>query len=147
MALCNGSKKNRAMSVLPDIRIQRVIAYVANNLDRRITLAEAAGVACLEPFYFSKRFRKGIGESFVTWNARIRVEAARRLLLESNRSITAIAAAVGYGDVTTFERAFRRFEPVAPREYRRIGQFRSARNKTESAESRTGNAEIERPGS
>jgi len=37
----------------------------------------------------------------------------------SDDSITNIAAAVGYSDFSTFERAFKEFTGVCPREYRR----------------------------
>jgi AraC family transcriptional activator FtrA len=116
-----------------DSRIARVVAHVRRDLTRRITLADAAKLACLEPLYFSKCFRKTVGTGFAKWNARLRVEAANNLLSSSNQSVTEIAAAVGYKDLTTFERAFRRVEATCPRNYR--SNDRVTRGK------KTGNAE------
>jgi transcriptional regulator GlxA family with amidase domain len=135
------------MYSLVDARIDRAICYISKNLGKRITLVEAASMACLEPFYFSKRFHKTMGVSFGTWNAQIRIEAAKKLLVESSQPITSIAAAVGYSDLTTFERAFRRLESRSPRAHRRLGQIRSAYDKTGNAETKTENAETEHPAS
>ena len=102
-----------------DRRVARVLLYVTQDLTRRATCAAAARVAGLERAYFSKRFASVMRISFSEWNARIRVDEAKRLLLAIDLSITAISASVGYDDVTTFERVFRRLEGMCPREHRR----------------------------
>jgi transcriptional regulator GlxA family with amidase domain len=102
-----------------DHRIARAREYVMRDLTKRVTLIEAASVACLEPLYFSKRFRLAVGMTFVSWSASIRVAAAKKLLESPALSVSAIAAAVGYRDLTTFERAFKKVESICPREYRR----------------------------
>jgi YesN/AraC family two-component response regulator len=71
--------------------------------------------------------------SFTEWNARVRIEEAKELLRSVDLSITAISASVGYDDVTTFERVFKRLEGVCPRAHRR--------RITQNAESATLNAE------
>jgi len=123
-----------------DRRVARVLRYVSGDLTRRPTLAEVSRVAGLEATYFSKRFRSIVGMPYAEWSTRLRVHHATELLEIADLSITAIAAAVGYMDVTTFERAFRRIESRCPREHRhfvRRDQSSSARN----AESEPTNAE------
>ena len=117
----------------PDRRVARVLLYVTQDLTRRATCAAAARVAGLERAYFSKRFASVMRVSFTEWNARIRVDEAKRLLLAIDLSITAVGASVGYDDVTTFERVFRRLEGMCPREHRR--------RITRTAETATPNAE------
>jgi AraC-like DNA-binding protein len=56
-------------------------------------------------------FRGIRGEVLAGW--------ARRHLLESNDSVEAIAAALGYQDAANFRRAFRRAEGCSPGEFRR----------------------------
>jgi transcriptional regulator GlxA family with amidase domain len=130
------------VSTYDDRRVTRVVRYVVANLSRRVTLDDAAAVAGLEPLYFSKLFRRALARTFTAWSGWVRVEHAKELLRIPDLSITAIAAAVGYHDVTTFARTFRRFERVSPREYRKIlSKMSGSPKKTENAESATGNAE------
>ena len=58
------------------------------------------------------------------WVERARVEAARRLLEESDDGVEAIAALCGFGTAETLRRAFLRQLRVAPAAYRT--RFRSA---------------------
>lgn len=101
-----------------DRRVQRVLRYVAQDLTRRPTLIDASRIAGLEATYFSKRFRVVVGTTYAEWSRRLRMEYAKQLLGIEDLSITAIAASVGYHDVTTFERVFRRCEGTCPRDYR-----------------------------
>jgi AraC-like DNA-binding protein len=123
-----------------DRRVARVLRHVMQDLTRRATCASAARVAGLERAYFSKLFRSVMSVTFTEWNASVRVEEAKRLLREIDLSITAVSASVGYDDVTTFERVFKRVEGVCPREHRRR-IVRRAATQTPNAESATPNAE------
>lgn len=122
-----------------DRRVARVLRYVAEDLTRRPTLADASRIAGLEATYLSKLFRAAVGVSYAEWSTRLRVDHARLLMEIADLSITAIAAAVGYADVTTFERAFRRIEGKCPREHRRLLQRERISN-TRNTESTATNA-------
>jgi transcriptional regulator GlxA family with amidase domain len=122
-----------------DRRIERVLLLVSRDLTRRPPLTEAARIAGLAPTYFAKCFRQNLGVTFVEWSSHVRIDEAKRLLGIADLSITAVAAAVGYEDVTTFERVFRRFESTCPRQYRRL--INSGPNNTRNAEFSARNAE------
>jgi transcriptional regulator GlxA family with amidase domain len=102
-----------------DPRVSRVMDYLRRHLARRIGLAEAAKIACIERTHFSRLFNANAGSTFSEWVVKIRIQEAKRLLEGSRCSVTVVAASVGYTDVTTFERAFRRVEGICPREFRR----------------------------
>jgi two-component system response regulator YesN len=123
-----------------DRRVARVLRHVAADLTKRATCAAAARIAGLERAYFSKRFRSVMRVSFTEWNARVRIDEAKRLLLTIDLSITAVGASVGYDDVTTFERVFKRLEGVCPREHRRR-LARAIARATPNAETATPSAE------
>lgn len=133
----------------PDRRIARVLNAVAGELSKRPTLAQAAATAGLQPEYFSRLFRRLTGATFAEWSARVRVDEAKRLLCVADLSITGIAASVGYDDLTTFTRVFRRHAGVCPRQYRRailaareITRTRNAESRSRTAENKAGNAEM-----
>ena len=129
--------------VCNDRRVARVLRHVLEDLTRRATCASAARVAGLERAYFSKLFRSVMAVPFTEWNACVRIEEAKRLLRAIDLSITAVGASVGYDDVTTFERAFKRLEGVSPREHRRLIARRGVAA-TPNAETATPNAETVR---
>ena len=108
-----------------DRRIARVVVLVIKDLSKRWTLAEAAAVAGLRPAYFSRRFYQTMSIGFVEWSARARVEEAKVLLRMIDLSITGVAASVGYDDLTTFDRVFRKYEHTCPGQYRRGLLFRA----------------------
>jgi len=109
-----------ASVVCGDRRVARVLTVAASDLRNRISRAEAARLACLEPTYFSKCFRKAVGISFARWSTHVRIEAARRLLETSNLRVKVVARAVGYDNITTFERNFRKHTGTCPRVWRAI---------------------------
>lgn len=85
-----------------------------------ITLSDLAYILDLERTYTCKAFQQITGMPFSLWLRRIRITCARRLLLDQGYTITEIAHAVGYGDITTFERNFRREIAMSPGKYRRL---------------------------
>ena len=99
-------------------RLAPVFEYVERNLTRRPSLEELAKIARLERTYFCRYFKKNVGIGFSEWNRRLRVDHAKTLLRTSSVSITAVAFAVGYADLTNLERDFRRCEGVSPRQFR-----------------------------
>jgi transcriptional regulator GlxA family with amidase domain len=123
-----------------DRRICRVLVVLAQDLSHRTSLIQAAQIAGLTPNYFSSCFRKDVGITFVQWSARLRVSEAKKLLGITDLSITAVAATVGYADVTTFERVFRRIEGTCPRKYRCLLRRDRGAN-VRNAESSVKNAE------
>ena len=113
-----------------DRRIARVIKLALEDLSKRPTLIKAANDAGLRPAYFSRRFHRVTGVTFAAWNAQVRVQEAKRLLAAIDLSITAVAASVGYSDVTTFARVFRRHKGTCPQAYRRSRVTEGQRQET-----------------
>src|SRR5688572_29707610 len=72
-------------------RIDRVIDYLRDNLDRPLKLEELAKVACFSEFHFHRIFGAVSGETLNNFTNRLRLEKAARLLRYSNQSLTNIA--------------------------------------------------------
>src|SRR5437879_2133236 len=98
-------------------RLRKVAVYVQSNLPRRISLKDAADVACLEPKYFSLFFSRKVGVGFGTWLRERRVEAAAELIRDCDDSLLRVAARVGFGSFRSFERAFAESIGIRPGEY------------------------------
>ncbi len=89
-------------------RINRVIDYVTDNLDRELSLDTLAGVANFSPFHFHRIFRALVGETLNSFVQRLRVErAATQLTSNPRKSITEIALDCGFSGSASFARSFR----------------------------------------
>jgi AraC-like DNA-binding protein len=109
--------EGRIFSYYPPL--QRVREYVEQNLSEPISLREAASAAGLEEKYFSAFFHRKTGVCFRDWLAGRRVDRAIEILTERDDTITNVAASVGFQDLGTFERSFKRLTGLTPREFKR----------------------------
>ena len=68
----------------------------------------------------SKLFKKKVGEGFVEYITRIRIEDSIELLKDESLSIDAISRSVGYANTPTFIRNFKKIKGVSPGKYRSL---------------------------
>jgi|SRR5688572_9252629 len=101
-----------------DRRVARAMSLASHDLSKRPTLDEIANAVGLSRTHFARRFQFMVGVSFAEWSTLVRIKEAKELLKIIDLSITGVAAAVGYPDVTTFARVFRKYEAMSPRDYR-----------------------------
>lgn len=102
--------------------IRRAIAWAVENHASDISTPDAAEAACVSSSHLAHLLKAELGSSFRLLLARLRIERARRLLVEKpTRSVTDIALDVGFGDLSHFIKSFNRFTGATPREYRRRG--------------------------
>ena len=89
-------------------RLAKVKEYVEGNIDGDLSLNAVAQVAGMERASFSRFFRQRTGARYTDWVATLRVARAMDIMRSANRSITRVAFSVGFRNVRTFERAFKR---------------------------------------
>jgi AraC-like DNA-binding protein len=98
--------------------LDRIKRYTEEHYQEEIPLPCAAEVAGMEATYFSAFFRKKIGIRYTDWLACLRVAHAIRLLKSRDQPIADIAQAVGFNDLRTFERAFKRVTHTTARRFK-----------------------------
>jgi len=100
--------------------IQRALRYVGTNYTEDISLGRLARESFMSPSHLSFLLKRSLGVPFKSLLAAVRIERAKQLLSEPNpSSITDISLEVGFGDLSHFERTFKRLVGTNPREYRR----------------------------
>jgi xylan 1,4-beta-xylosidase len=97
-----------------------VQAHVDQFPTQALSLQAAAHIACREPKYFSTFFHAKVGVCFKAWETYRRAKRARAYVEQTDRPITEIALECGFGDLRTFERAFRRCFDTTPQVLRRL---------------------------
>jgi AraC-like DNA-binding protein len=100
-------------------RFQQVLEYVSENLHRPITIQDLAGIAALNPTYFSNLFSRYMGIPPIPYINKRRIEEAQRLLLRGDETLYQIARAVGFSDEYYFSRVFKKIVGIAPDHYRK----------------------------
>ncbi len=99
-------------------RLHRAKDFLDSNVELPATLAETAEVACLSPHYFLRQFKHLFHETPHQYHRRRRLERARYLLVESERSVTDICFQLGFESLGSFSWLFRRFFGLSPAQYR-----------------------------
>jgi AraC family transcriptional regulator len=79
--------------------VSRVISAIRGRLDDSISLKEMAALAYMSRFHFNRTFRQVTGLPPRRFLSALRVEAATRLLLDTNHSVTDICMDVGYNSL------------------------------------------------
>jgi transcriptional regulator GlxA family with amidase domain len=100
-------------------RLNRLREYVEQSYSEPIPLEKAANIAALESSYFSSYFRAKVGITFTDWLRQVRISKAAELMKTSDFSISEVAEAVGFKDLKTSERAFKRYTLKTPREFKK----------------------------
>jgi AraC family transcriptional regulator len=98
---------------------KRVAAYIEERVADDIPLATLAELARLSPYHFCRSFKRSFGMPPHRYHASRRIERAKQLLADRDRSVTAIALDVGFNDTSTFTAAFHRLTGQTPSSYRR----------------------------
>lgn len=83
------------------------------------SISELARRAAMSPRHFTRVFTDEVGEAPGAYVERIRTDAARRQLEESDDTVTVIAARCGFGTAETMRRNFVRRLGISPDQYRR----------------------------
>lgn len=82
------------------------------------SISDLAGRAAMSPRHFTRVFTEEVGEAPGAYVERIRTEAARRQLEETDDTVAAIATRCGFGTAETMRRNFIRRVGVPPDRYR-----------------------------
>ncbi len=99
-------------------RVRRMIRFLEREPATDVSVRDMANEAgtCVRNFH--RIFRKIAGCAPLVYLNRLRVEKARELLRDTDKTVTQIAALVGYSDSNYFSRQFRHFTRRSPKQFR-----------------------------
>src|SRR5699024_4836568 len=94
------------------------IEYIHNNLFYPLEIEKLAAIENLHPVYYAQWFKKRTGLTPIAYIQKTRLKEAKKLLVETDLSITNISLLVGYNQPSSLSRLFYKYEGIYPRIYR-----------------------------
>lgn len=94
--------------------INQLLEYIQKNYNKDLTLDLLSTIACRSPSYLCRWFKEAVGDSPMAYLTTIRINKAYELLSTEGCSVAAAAEAVGFSDLNTFTRQFRKRVGVQP---------------------------------
>jgi len=99
--------------------VKRMVAYMEKNFDQDLKLESIARMFNYNSAYLGKVFKKESGESFNNVLDSIRIENAKRLLLQSDLKVYQVSEQIGYSNIDYFYSKFKKYVGISPKEFKR----------------------------
>ncbi len=101
------------------LMLEKAKDYIKQNYsDDTLSLQKLADHLFISACYLSMIFKKEADETFLKYLVRVRLDAAKNLLVNSDLQTAEIAERVGYPDINYFSFFFKKNVGISPREYR-----------------------------
>ncbi|HER09391.1 MAG TPA: helix-turn-helix domain-containing protein [Bacteroides sp.] len=111
-ALFRGQKEHQ------DEAVRRAQEYIESHIGERMTVDLLADELALGRRSFERRFRRATNNSVLEYIHRVKMEAAKRSLETSRKTIIEVMFEVGYRDMKAFRTIFRKITGLSPAAYR-----------------------------
>ncbi|PFH10250.1 AraC family transcriptional regulator [Collimonas sp. PA-H2] len=103
---------------LPRYKIRRAVDYIRAHYQEDIGFKDIADQLDMSPYHFARMFKHSMQESPHQCIMRCRIESAKRMLIESDKSIADIAFEVGYKSQSYFTTRFALLAGMTPAAFR-----------------------------
>ncbi|AFH61207.2 transcriptional regulator [Paenibacillus mucilaginosus K02] len=111
------SEMNQTYQAHQTQTVEKVVRLIEERYMTDLSLEECADLLGLNSSSLSKTFKQIKGINYVDYVTKIRIDASKKLLLETDLKISEIAERVGYQH-SWFNRVFKKSEGVTPSQYR-----------------------------
>jgi transcriptional regulator GlxA family with amidase domain len=102
-----------------DALVARAQRWMEKSLSQGFSLTELARHLAVSERTLNRRFKQAVGEAPLHFLQSLRVDVAKRLLETKGLNVDVVSERVGYHDLSTFRRLFKRETGLSPREYQR----------------------------
>lgn len=98
--------------------IEKIFEYLDAHYSEEIVFEEMAKEIGISYSYMRKLVYEVTGKSLIECINQKRIQKAKQLLVKSTLNVAQIAAEVGYNNIQSFNRFFRKFEGITPSSYK-----------------------------
>ena len=94
--------------------------YIRENAAYELSVPELAAAFNYTEKYLGRLFKAKTGLSIKEFSNKLKVNQAKKLLLETDTSIESVALQTGFNSVTYFDRVFHKVTGLSPNTYRKL---------------------------
>lgn len=102
-----------------DLNVSQALAFIRNSCYKAITVEDVVAASAVSRRVLEKRFRKILNRSVLQEIRRARTDAAARLLIETEMSISQISDKLGYAETAHLSRYFHKEKGISPIAFRK----------------------------
>jgi len=99
--------------------VNKVIYYIQSNIDQNLTVPVLAKYVKINHNYLQHLFKSETGESIINYINKLRIDMAKKLLLNTDTSIIDIGITVGFNTRQNFTHIFKKHTGMSPTDYRK----------------------------
>jgi AraC family transcriptional regulator len=118
VAFAESKGRDPAPNSRDEKRIAAVLRRIEAQADESLSVSELARGAAMSPYHFLRTFRAVVGMTPHQFILHTRLSRAAVRLRRTSESVSAIAFAADFGDLSTFNRRFQRIVGQSPSAYR-----------------------------
>lgn len=80
----------------------------------------------LSKFHFVREFKRNVGVSPIRYLNQLKIDAAKQMLISTKATMIDVAMEMGYSDLSTFNKSFKKISNITPSEYRTLHAGKTA---------------------
>ncbi len=117
----------RIQHELPDYtqatnKVAKIKTYIQNNFHKKLSLQDLVIFSDLPATSLNRLFKMQTGMTVYEYLILLRLEKAARKLIDTNSRVVDIAKTCGFNNISNFNRSFKAYYNLTPREYRETFQ-------------------------
>jgi LacI family transcriptional regulator len=95
------------------------LQYIRANTLKSVQVSDVVKHVCMTRQTLNKKFQKTLGRSIHSEITRLRINIARKLLIETNMSVSDISYKMNFSDIKSLSRLFKKETGLSPLQFRR----------------------------
>lgn len=118
-------KENPDVVFLPQEKLgervaEQTISFLKANVYEKLSVADVCLALHYNKSYIFQQFKKATNRSVMTYFSQLKIDAAKRMLRESNLSITQIADKLAFDSPNYFSKTFKKLTGFTPLQYKKL---------------------------